>query len=118
MSRTIKCLKSFLSDFFIGEYRNRTALISEEVFKSEYAIWYFLENFSRRDLSRLDEGLWILGESYVKTMQFHSNNESKCGKDSCYRKSLNEKQICKPGSLSTRYYEKVYIRSKLSRTCS
>ena len=69
--------------------------MSEEVLKSEFAIW----NFLHPRFIRQEGAFWILGASYVKTMQFYSKNESKCGRDSCYHKSLSEKKICKPGKL-------------------
>ena len=93
---------------------NKTAYLSEEILKSEHAIWYFLIEIYHN----LEGATWLLGESYIKTIQLNSKIESECGRDFCYRKSLNEKQICKPGKLFSRIcYEKVYIRLKRSRIC-
>ena len=100
MSRIINCnrKKSFISDSGIGEYRNSVAYLSEEILKNEeYAISNLLQNLFGRNVFNEYRTLWILGASYAKTKQIYSKNESKCGIDSCYRKSLNEKQICKPG---------------------
>ena len=81
-------LKSGITTFdnsaAVREYRNKMAVLSEEVLKSEDAIWSWV--------FRIRQEAWILGASYYKTMQFNSKNESKCGTDSCYRTSLNEKK--------------------------
>ena len=64
--------------------------------KSEYGFWFYL--------IRINRAAWLLGASHHKTMQFNSKNESECGTDSCYRTSLRENQICKPGKL---FFEKL-----------
>ena len=46
-----------------------------------------------------EKEFWLLGASYNSTSKFESEKSMKCGKDFCYRKSLDKNKICKPGKL-------------------
>ena len=63
----------------IGEYNGASA-------------FYLLDNSE-------EVRVWILGASYDRISKFDAAEKSECGKESCYRKSLNEKKICKQGKL-------------------
>ena len=52
------------------------------------------------DLNPVDlKKFWILGASYNRTSKIEPAARSKCGGDFCYRKSMDENKICKPGKL-------------------
>ena len=78
---------SFLASF-IGNYYGVTAVFRELV----------PENF-RLEYLQNENATWILGANYDRISKFDTEHRSKCGRESCYRKSLNEKKICTPGKL-------------------
>ena len=63
------------------------------------AFIYFLFDKNETNNGTSHDRVWILGASYNSTSKFDSEEKSRCGRDSCYQKSLNKKQICKPGKL-------------------
>ena len=83
----------------LGEYLGLPAVLSEE-FIPDTSITDFVAD------SKNWQGIWLLGASYDTINKFESEKSLKCGADSCYKKSLDNNKICKPGML--------FLKSKLS----
>ena len=83
----------------IGEYDGGPVLLSEQAFESNYLILDLLNALVCQLRSWGNYEIWILGSSYDSITNIESNTSIMCGVEPCFDKSLNERKICKPGSL-------------------
>ena len=83
----------------IGEYDGGPVLLSEQAFESNYLILDLLNALVCQLRSFGNYEIWILGSSYDSITNIESNTSIMCGGEPCFDKSLNERKICKPGSL-------------------
>ena len=71
----------------------------------------FFSNFKNEIINEMMNEMmneiWLLGASHNQTSKFESKKSMKCGKDFCYRKSLDTNKICKPGTL---FFSRVKIQ--------
>ena len=93
----------FLSYFLwttlgLGEYFGLPAVLSEELDHLELPVYASIHDFYKKAENRRQE-IWLLGASYNSIDKFELEKSMRCGADSCYRKSLDESKICKPGML-------------------
>lgn len=89
----------------LGEYLGLPAVLSEELDLQKKAVYTSITDFYGNPENQRQE-IWLLGASYDTTNKFESEKSLKCGADSCYKKSLDNNKICKPGML--------FFKSKLS----
>ena len=89
----------------LGEYLGLPAVLSEELDHLKIPVFASLKDFYENAENWRQE-IWLLGASYDTTNKFESEKSLKCGADSCYKKSLDNNKICKPGML--------FFKSKLS----
>ena len=85
------------------------AVLSEELDHQKIPVYASITDFyekSRKENPNERQEIWLLGASYDTTNKFESEKSLKCGADSCYKKSLDNNKICKPGML--------FFKSKLS----
>ena len=82
----------------LGQYFGIPAVLSEELDHLKIRVHSFIQDFYR-DSTNWRSDIWLLGASYNRTNKFDSEKSLKCGGDSCYRKSLDNNNICKPGML-------------------
>ena len=120
----IKNAKNDISDFFIesilkAEYIRELRFVSAFGYYHEtpaflidsldgltgWTYWMVIQSANStvfdivlNHLPKEAEEFWILGKSYSR-IKLTPNNETYCGKLSCYEKSLKTNKICKPGIL-------------------
>ena len=82
----------------LGEYLGLPAVLSEELDLQKKAVYTSITDFYGNPENQRQE-IWLLGASYDTTNKFESEKSLKCGADSCYKKSLDNNKICKPGML-------------------
>lgn len=87
------------SNVAIGEYDGGPVLLSEQAFESNQLILELLYSLVCQLRSWGNYQIWILGASFDSITNIESNTSLMCGGESCFDKSLNERKICKPGSL-------------------
>ena len=87
-----------------GEYLGLPAVLSEELYHLGESV---VELIMRRENFGLEyeKEIWVLGASHNITNKLKPKKSIKCGEDFCYKKSLDEKKICRPGTL---YFYLVY----------
>ena len=78
-----------------GEYMGLPAVLSEE-FDPLQIEGPLITIMNRHEN---EKEIWLLGASYNTTSKLESKKSIKCGNDFCYKKSLDENKICKPGTL-------------------
>ena len=79
---------------FLTEYHGSPALLSEKISASgeSVSIIYYWLKYDRKV-----RNFWILGANYNETSRINVRDDVNCGTISCYEKSVNNGQICKPG---------------------
>ena len=85
---------------FFTDYFGSPALLSEKMSASRQCVLTIYRNIrfvGKKFFRGLD--FWILGASYNDTIRIDANDGVKCGKHSCYEKSLKSGKICKPGCI-------------------
>ena len=102
---------------FFTEYFGSPALLSEKISAACESVLFIYEtliNYEKKSIhtSNLAEKLdfWILGASYNDSLSIDSNNDVKCGANSCYEQSLKSGKICKPGLYSSSILFQIRIR--------
>ena len=86
---------------FLTRYHGSPALCSEEIFasgQSVLSIYRRLKYYNGQATNYFAEiDFWILGANYNETLRIDAEDGVNCGEISCYKKSVENGQICKSG---------------------